>query len=93
VEHPAEIALAKELLRFRDVTEQLGRDLRPNLLTEYLYALSRTFSRFYDRNLGVRVIDAESLESRRSRLRLCELTARVLRVGLGLLGIRTVEEM
>jgi len=93
VEHPAEIALAKELLRFRDVVEQLGRDLRPNLLTEYLYALSKTFSRFYDRNLGVRVIDAESIEARRSRLRLCELTARVLRVGLGLLGIRTVEEM
>lgn len=93
LEHESEIALAKAITRFPDVIEQLGRDLKPNVLTEYLYELSRTFSRFYDRKLGVRVVDADSREARDSRLRLCELTARTLRIGLGLLGIRTVEEM
>ena len=56
-------------------------------------ALAKAFSRFYDRKLGVRVIDAEPEALRTSRLRLCDLTARVLRVGLGLLGIETVEKM
>ena len=39
--------------------------------------------------------DAQTLpgELRRSRLLLCDLTARVIRCGLDLLGIRTVERM
>jgi arginyl-tRNA synthetase len=93
LEHPAEIALAKKILRFADILDMIGRDLRPNVLTDYLYELGRTFSRFYDRKLGVRVIDAEPADVRASRLRLAELTARTLRIGLELLGIRTVEKM
>jgi hypothetical protein len=40
---------------------------------------------------GVRVIDAPE-PLRTSRLRLCDLTARTLRLGLGLLGIKTLGE-
>ncbi len=93
VEHPTELALAKMLCRFRDVVDQIGHDIRPNLLTDYLYDLSKTFSRFYDRNVGVRVIDAEGDDVRESRLRLCDVTARTLKLGLSLLGIGTVEQM
>lgn len=93
LEHPSEIALAKAILRFVDVIEVVGKDLRPNVLTEYLYDLARTFSRFYDRKIGVRVVDAETDELRASRLRLADLTARTLKLGLSLLGIRTVEQM
>ncbi|MCH8052817.1 MAG: arginine--tRNA ligase [Planctomycetes bacterium] len=93
IEHPSEAGLARQLLKFPEVIEQLGRDLKPNVLTEYLYDLSKSFSTFYDRKAGVRVIDAESEELRRSRLRLCELTGRTLKVGLSLLGIQTLERM
>ena len=93
LEHPAEIALAKKLLPFVDVLDTVSNDLRINALTDYLYELAKTFSRFYDRKVGVRVIDAEPEAVRLSRLRLCDLTARVLRLGLSLLGIETVEEM
>ena len=93
LEHPMEIALAKKLLPFVDVLDTVANELRVNALTDYLYDLAKTFSRFYDRKLGARVIDAESEAVRLSRLRLCDLTARVLRLGLGLLGITTVEEM
>ncbi|MCP4591531.1 MAG: hypothetical protein GY842_12375 [bacterium] len=41
---------------------------------------------------GVRVIDAPEPQ-RTSRLRLCDLTARTLKVCLGLLGIDTLEQM
>jgi arginyl-tRNA synthetase len=93
LEHDAEIALAKMIARFPEIVQQLVRDLKPNLLTEYLSELSRSFSRFYDRKLGVRVIDAESDTLRTSRLRLCDVTARVIRTGLYLLGIETLERM
>jgi arginyl-tRNA synthetase len=93
LEHPSEIALARKLVQFAEMLETVGSELRPNVLTDYLYDLSRTFSRFYDRKLGVRVIDASPQGVRLSRLRLCDLTARTLRLGLHLLGIETVEQM
>jgi arginyl-tRNA synthetase len=93
LEHSAEIALAKKLLQFAEVVEVVSRELRPNVLTEYLYELARVFSRFYDKKLGVRVIDASPERVRMSRLRLCDLTARTLALGLSLLGIEMLEEM
>jgi len=93
IEHPSEVGLAKQLLKFTELVEQLARELKPNLLTEYLYDLSKAFSTFYDRKTGVRVIDAESDALRRSRLRLCELTGRTLKAGLRLLGIETLQRM
>lgn len=92
LEHPSEVALAKKLVQFPEVIDAVGRDLRPNVLTDYLYDLARAFSRFYDKRLGVRVIDA-SETIRISRLRLCDLTARALKLGLHLLGINTLDEM
>ena len=93
LDHPSEIALAKKLLQFADAIEVVGRELRPNVLTDYLYDLAKAFSRFYDKKLGVRVIDATPETVRTSRLRLCDITARVLRLGLHLLGIDTIEQM
>ena len=93
LEHPSEIALAKKILQFADALEVVGRELKPNVLTDYLYDLAKAFSRFYDKKLGVRVIDASPESVRISRLRLCDITARVLRLGLRLLGIDTIEQM
>lgn len=93
LEHPAEIALATRLLQFAETLEVVTSELKPNMLTDYLFDLSRVFSRFYDKKLGVRVIDASPAQVRDSRLRLCDLTARTLRLGLGLLGIDTLEKM
>ena len=93
IEHPAEVRLALTLSQFAEVLDIVARDLKPNILTDYLYELARAFSRFYDKKLGVRVIDAEREETRVSRLRLCDLTARTLKIGLNLLGINTVEQM
>ena len=90
--HPAELALAKALLQFPDVVTQVSKQLQPNIMTSYLYGLSRTFSSFYDDNTGVRVVDAEPKE-RHIRLQLCNLTRRILSAGLGILGIEVVDEM
>ena len=93
LDHPSEMRLAKTLSRFPEVIEKIAADLRPNVLTDYLFELSRAFSFFYDRVHGVRVIDAKPEPTRQSRLRLCALTARTLKLSLHLLGIRTVEQM
>jgi arginyl-tRNA synthetase len=93
IEHPSEIGLAKELLNFPAVLQQVSRELRPHHLTDYLYSLSRAFSTFFDRERGVRVVDAEPENVRQSRLRLCDLTARTLERGLDLLGIKVLEQM
>ncbi|MCH7838807.1 MAG: arginine--tRNA ligase [Planctomycetes bacterium] len=93
LEHPSEVALAKKLLQLTETLDVVSRELRPNVLTDYLYELARAFSRFYDKKIGVRVIDATPENVRTSRLRLCDLTARTLKLGLHLLGINTVEQM
>ena len=86
---PRERVLALELARFAEALEDVEADYRPNLLTAYLYDLAGCYSSFYD---ALPVLKAEG-EDRASRLALCDLTGRILRQGLSLLGIGTVEKM
>ncbi len=88
--HPAERALGVRLLRLPEVLELAASELKPNFLTDYLFELANAFSTFFE---GCPVLKAESPERRDSRLALCDLTARTLKYGLGLLGIDTVERM
>ena len=89
VSHPAERALALELLKFGEAIDLALRDYRPNVLTTYLFELSNRYSVFFEQ---CPVLKAEE-EVRTSRLLLCDLTARTLQKGLELLGIETVERM
>ncbi|NYF55865.1 arginine--tRNA ligase [Micromonospora purpureochromogenes] len=86
---PAERALAFELLGFAGVVAEVERTLEFHHLAGYLHRLASTFSAFYERCPVLRA----SGELRESRLVLADLTARTLRQGLHLLGIRTVERM
>ena len=86
---PQEWALVRELLRFDAVIAEVEEELLPNRLCTYLFELSQVFNRFYDQ---VPVLKAEE-PSRASRLALCRLTADTLKLGLGLLGIPTLERM
>jgi arginyl-tRNA synthetase len=87
---PEERALAVQLLRFHEALDAAAADYRPSLVTAYLWDLAKTYSGFFQ---NCPVLKAETPELRRSRLLLCDLTARVIRRGLDLLGIRTVERM
>jgi len=86
---PAEDVLCKKLLQFGEIVPSILDDFRPNLLANYLYELANAFHGFYE---ACPVLKSEG-EMRQSRLALCELTARVLRQGLELLGIRVPERM
>jgi arginyl-tRNA synthetase len=86
---PEEIMLARHLLNFGLTLEAVADEYRPNFLCNYLYELAGHFARFYE---NCPVLKAEPAE-RASRLVLCELTARVLKQGLEVLGIETLEQM
>jgi arginyl-tRNA synthetase len=92
LEHETELALSKHLLQFSTVLSEVEQELFPNRLCDYLFQLSQKFNVFYDRDQGVPVLNAEE-PARTSRLVLCDLTARTLKLGLSLLGIRVLERM
>ena len=87
---PQELALAKHLLNFGLVLEAAAEEYRPNFICTYLFELAGHFTSFYE---NCPVLKADSAEARASRLLLCDLTARVLKQGLEILGIEVVEQM
>ncbi len=86
---PEELALAKHLLNFGLTLEAVTDDYRPNLLCNYLYELAGYFATFYE---ACPVLKAEG-DDRAARLTLCDVTARVLKQGLDVLGIEVLEQM
>jgi len=88
--HPAERALGVRLLRLPETLELTAAELKPNILTDYLFDLANAFYTFYEE---CPVLKAESAERRDSRLALGDLTARTLKFGLNLLGIDVIDRM
>jgi len=89
LKEPAEINLAKRICQFAEVVPQVLNDFRPNLLANYLFELANGFHTFYE---ACPVLKSDE-PTRSSRLALCDLTGRVLKRGLNLLGIRVPEKM
>jgi arginyl-tRNA synthetase len=85
----AELVLAKHLLQLSEVVSSVEEDLLPNRLCQYLYELSQKFNQFYDQ---YHVLKAEE-PVRSSRLALCDITAKTLKLGLSLLGIQVLERI
>ncbi|TDB97748.1 arginine--tRNA ligase [Actinomadura sp. 7K534] len=90
VGHPAERALALELLGFGAVLKQAGDTAEPHRLAGYIYAVADAYTTFYE---NCPVLKAPDDETRASRLALCAATLRTLVTGLSLLGVPTPERM
>ncbi|HPF38073.1 MAG TPA: arginine--tRNA ligase [Phycisphaerae bacterium] len=90
LDEPAERDLALAILQLPDTIDSVGEQLMPNYLCDYLYNLAGRFNVFFE---NCPVLKAPNVETYASRMRLCDLTARALRIGLGLLGIQTLERM
>jgi arginyl-tRNA synthetase len=84
-----EIALAKKILLFPEIVPAILDGFKPNILATYLYELAAQFHGFYE---SCPVLTAEG-ETRETRLLLCDVFARLLQTGLGLLGIQVPEKM
>jgi arginyl-tRNA synthetase len=90
LDHPAERGLALVLARLPEAIETVAADCTPHVLCGYLFDLAGAFMGFYE---NCPVLKADSDAQRASRLALCDLTARTISGGLGLLGIETLEQM
>ncbi|MDP1880442.1 MAG: arginine--tRNA ligase [Parachlamydiaceae bacterium] len=87
LEHPSEIDLGLHLLRFQEALELVADELLPNRLCDYLYVLSEKFNAFF------RDCRVEGSPQQNERLLLCEATSKVLKQGLNILGLESVEQM
>ena len=86
--------LEKDLIvaleQFPVMVIQAGEEQDPSLLAIYAYNLARTFNSFYTIHS---VMNAESEEKKSLRLKMCEMTANVIRSSMQMLGIRVPERM
>ena len=90
LKEPVEKQLALQLFQLESVLHAVAERLEPHRLCNYLFEIATLFSSFYE---ACPVLKAHSETSRTTRLLLCELTARTLKLGLNLLGIRVLEQM
>ncbi|MCU7784243.1 arginine--tRNA ligase [Lelliottia amnigena] len=85
-----EAQLAARLLQFEETLTVVAREGTPHVMCSYLYDLAGLFSGFYEH---CPILSADNEEARNSRLKLAQLTAKTLKLGLDTLGIETVERM
>lgn len=90
VDHPKERTLALQLLGYPAAVRNAAKFAEPHRLCAYVYELASAFASFFD---ACSVVNAETDAKRTSRMRLCDLTARVLADALDTLGLPTVERM
>lgn len=91
IKDEAEDKLAAKLQSFGETVVTVGQKGLPNLLCNYLFELADIYMHFYEHCPILK--DGVDETTRASRLALCDLTARVLKQGLNLLGINVMEQM
>ena len=82
--------LARRLVNFPSVLDETISTYSPHKLCSHLHSVASAFATFYE---ACPVLGADSEDETSSRLALCELTARELDLGLGLLGIEVPDMM
>ncbi|MBI5274811.1 MAG: arginine--tRNA ligase [Chlamydiales bacterium] len=87
LETAQETDLALHLLRFSEALREMDKELLPNRLCDYLFTLAEKFNIFF------RDCQVIGHELQHSRLLLADLTGRVLKQGLSLLGLKTLDRM
>lgn len=90
LKEPQEAALLRHLAKYGDALQKAMHENGPHLVALYLVELATLFNAFYG---ACPVVQAENEELKTVRWKLCEATGVVMKNGLGILGIETVEKM
>ena len=88
--HPKEIALIQQLAAFGTAVKQAGTDYNVSVIANYCYDLAKEFNGFYH---DFPILKEEDDQKRAVRLALCDAVAKVIKTGMGLLGIEVPERM
>ena len=86
----AEISLVQKLDNFKDVIESASEKLTPNLICNYVYDLTKTFSNYYH---DYSILNAENEELKIMRLKLIKSISTVIKISLDVLGIDALDKV
>lgn len=82
--------LAVALLRFPQTVVKSYETYRPNIIADYLFDTAKLFNNFYNFKSILKETDKKVMDA---RILLAQKTASILKQGLNLLGIETVDRM
>ncbi len=82
--------LATALLKFSQAVAKAYEAYKPNVIADYLFDTAKLFNSFYNSRSILKEEDKEIMDA---RILLSEKTAYILKTGLYLLGIKTVDRM
>lgn len=85
-----EEVVVQHLSDFASVVRQAGEEFAPNAIANYCYELAKEYNQFYH---DYKVLGETDENKRQFRLVLSRNVAKVLRLGMGLLGIEMPERM
>ena len=87
---PQERRLALQLLQYNNVLRETVRNLEPHRVCTWLFELTEAFNSFYQ---SCPVLKVEDAGIKQSRLRLTNITQRVIMDALEVLGIESPQQM
>ncbi|MCR9174345.1 MAG: DALR anticodon-binding domain-containing protein, partial [bacterium] len=87
---PEEKEILKHLSLFPSVLEEAGTSYSPALLANYLYELAKLYNTFFQ---SITILKEENDDLRNMRLVMSRNVAKVIKLGMGLLGIGVPNKM
>ncbi len=85
-----EIELIQKMNEFGAAIEQAGKDYSPSGIANYCYELTKVFNQFYH---DYSILNEPDAAKRQMRLMLAKNVAKIIKTGMGLLGIEVPERM
>ena len=85
-----EIELIQKLNEFGAAVEQAGKDYSPSGIANYCYELTKVFNQFYH---DYSILNEPDEQKKAIRLMLAKNVAKIIKSGMGLLGIEVPERM
>ena len=86
----AEMNLVQKLDSFKDVISNASEKLAPNLICNYVYDLTKSFSNYYH---DYSILNAENEEIKCMRLQLLKSIGTVIKISLNILGIDVMDRI
>ena len=85
-----EIELIQKMSEFGAAVEQAGKDYSPSGIANYCYELTKVFNQFYH---DYSILNEADADKKAVRLMLAKNVAKIIKNGMGLLGIEVPERM
>jgi len=85
-----EIELIQKMNEYPAVVEQAGKDYSPSGIANYCYELTKVFNQFYH---DYSILNEPDEQKKAVRLMMAANTAKIIKSGMGLLGIEVPERM